>query len=157
VRQTRFQPIGRRPVDGGNADGAYAQLDFKEYIKQANEQRFLVLQIEDPEPLADLDRIAALPGLDMLFFGPGDFSHGIGAPGDWKNPKLLDARKRVADAALKNCKFAGTTGSIRDAADFISLGYRFLGIGADVLGLGKYFRELVGDFESLTSAEENKP
>ncbi|NLO74170.1 MAG: aldolase, partial [candidate division WS1 bacterium] len=63
VRMTRFHPLGRRPVDGGNADGAYCKIDFQDYLRQANEQRFLVMQIEDPEPLAELDTIAALPGL----------------------------------------------------------------------------------------------
>ncbi len=43
---TRFHPVGRRPVDGGNADGAYCTIPFKSYIKQANEQRFVIAQIE---------------------------------------------------------------------------------------------------------------
>ena len=33
VHTVRFQPLGLRPVDGGNADGLYCKLDFKEYIK----------------------------------------------------------------------------------------------------------------------------
>lgn len=43
VRMTRFHPIGLRPVDGGNADGAYCEVDFHEYILQANRERFLVV------------------------------------------------------------------------------------------------------------------
>ena len=54
VRMTRFHPIGRRPVDGGNADGAYCTIDLVEYLRQANAQRFLCVQIEDPEPLDEL-------------------------------------------------------------------------------------------------------
>ena len=80
VYYTKFYPIGRRPLDGGNADGAYCLVDANDYIKQANAERFTVVQIEDPEPLAQLEEIAALPGIDMLFFGPADFSQGIGAP-----------------------------------------------------------------------------
>ena len=64
---TRFHPIGRRPIDGGNADGGYTLEDFNQYITEANEQRFVVLQIEDPEPLAELEEIAQLEGYDMLF------------------------------------------------------------------------------------------
>ena len=74
VYYTKFHPIGRRPLDGGNADGAYCLVDANDYLKQANEERFTVVQIEDPEPLAELEEIAALPGIDMLFFGPADFS-----------------------------------------------------------------------------------
>lgn len=135
ARMTRFHPVGRRPADGGNADGAYCAIDFVDYIKQANRERFVFVQIEDPEPLAELDEIASIEGIDMLFFGPGDFSQGIGAPGDFKNPKLLDARKRVADVCRKHGKFAGTVGSPDNAAELIAMGYRFLNIGSDVFGV----------------------
>jgi 4-hydroxy-2-oxoheptanedioate aldolase len=146
VRMTRFHPIGRRPVDGGNADGAYCGVEFTEYLQQANAQRFVAVQIEDPEPLEELDAIAALPGIDMLFFGPGDFSHGIGAPGVWDHPRLLDARRRVAEVAVAHGKFAGTVGSAANLDELIGLGYRFLSVGADVVGLSQYCKGIVAEF-----------
>jgi 4-hydroxy-2-oxoheptanedioate aldolase len=148
VNMTRFHPVGRRPVDGGNADGFYTGLDFNEYLKQANEQRFVVLQIEDPEPLEDLEAIAALEGYDMLFFGPGDFSQGIGAPGDWNNPFLVETRKLVAKLANKHGKFAATTGSISKLNEFIDMGYQFINIGADVVGLHQYCDTLMSSFKN---------
>ena len=148
VQMTRFYPIGRRPVDGGNADGSYTTLELKDYCSQANEQRFIVLQIEDPEPLDELEAIAALEGYDMLFFGPGDFSQGIGAPGDWNHPKLLEARKRVAEVAVKHGKFAGTTGSIDNLNELIDLGYKFISIGADVVGMNNYYNHLITEFSN---------
>jgi 4-hydroxy-2-oxoheptanedioate aldolase len=150
VKMTRFHPQGRRAIDGGSADCAYTGLDFQEYLQQANNQRFIVLQIEDPEPLSELDEIAALEGYDMLFFGPGDFSQGIGAPGDWKNPKLIEARKLVAEAANKHGKFAATSGSIEQLDEFIQMGYRFVNVGADVVGLKNYCRGLVNKFQEST-------
>lgn len=150
VHQTRFHPVGRRAIDGGNADGAYTGIDFNEYLTQANEQRFVILQIEDPEPLAELEEIAALPGYDMLFFGPGDFSQGIGAPGIWDHPKLLETRKRVADVANKAGKFAGTVGSLGNLEDLKSMGYQFVSVGADVVGLKNYFSDLTKGFGSDT-------
>ena len=68
VYYTKFHPVGRRPIDGGNADGKYCLVDEKEYVKCANEQRFVIVQIEDPEPMAELEEICALPGIDMIFF-----------------------------------------------------------------------------------------
>jgi 4-hydroxy-2-oxoheptanedioate aldolase len=148
VRMTRFHPLGRRPVDGGNADGGYCSIEFVEYLKQANEQRLVIVQIEDPEPLAELSAIAALPGIDMLFFGPGDFSHGIGAPGAWDDPRLLEARHQVAEAALAHGKFAGTVASPDNLDELIALGYRFLSMGADVIGLAEYCGSIMAEFAS---------
>lgn len=146
VRTTRFHPIGRRPVDGGNADGLYCNIDFVEYLRQANDQRFVAIQIEDPEPLKDLEEIAALDGIDIIFFGPADFSHGIGAPGDFAHPDLVETRKRVASVCRDHGKYAGTVGSPDTLEELIDLGYKFLNIGADVIGLNQYCHALISDF-----------
>ncbi len=148
VHTTRFHPVGRRPLDGGNTDGNYAMLDYSHYLEQANDRTFIVLQIEDPEALEELDAIAALEGIDMLFFGPADFSQGIGAPGDWQNPQLLEARKMVAETAAKYGKYAGIPTSIDNLEDMVALGYQFLAIGSDVVAVGNYCRELIAGFKS---------
>jgi len=148
IQMTRFHPIGRRAIDGGSADGGYTTMDFQEYLKQANQERFVVFQIEDPEPLDELDEIAALDGFDMLFFGPGDFSQGIGAPGDWNHPRLVEARKYVAEVANKYGKFAATTGSIDRLDEFVEMGYKFINVGADVVGLANYCSGLVSRFNN---------
>lgn len=146
VRMTRFHPLGRRPLDGGNADGNYATMNYTDYVRQANEQRFVVVQIEDFESLEELDAIAALEGIDMLFFGPADFSQSIGAPGDWNHPKVIEARKRVAEAAAKYGKYAGIPASIDNMDEMISLGYNFLAVGADVVGVSRYCNQIIEDF-----------
>lgn len=148
VHHTRFYPVGRRAIDGGNADGGYTALDFGSYLKQANEQRFVVLQIEDPEPLDELEAIAALPGYDMLFFGPGDFSQGIGAPGVWDHPKITETREQVAALAKKHGRFAGTVGSPDNLKRLHETGYQFVSIGADVVGLKNYFAGLMTSFDT---------
>jgi len=147
VRTTRFHPIGRRPVDGGNADGAYCMIDTLEYFKQANEQRFLCVQIEDPEPLDDLDKIAALDGIDIIFFGPGDFSQGIGAPAQYTHPKLIETRKRIAEVCKAHGKIAGTVGSPATLDQLIDMGYRFFSMGADVIALTQYCQGVIAEFE----------
>ena len=154
ARMTRFHPVGRRAVDGGNADGAYCQVDFLDYLKQANEQRFVVVQIEDPEPLAEIEAIAQVPGIDMLFFGPGDFSQGIGAPGQWDHPEIARTRQRVAEVCRTHGKFAGTVGSPAQAGDLVAMGYQFISIGADVVHLFNGCRELLNQFREKVPAAQ---
>jgi len=152
ARMTRFHPVGRRAVDGGNADGAYCQVDFFDYLKQANEQRFVVVQIEDPEPLAELEEIAQVPGIDMLFFGPGDFSQGIGAPGQWDHPELIQSRRRVAEVCRAHGKFAGTVGSPAQAESLVAMGYQFISIGADVIHLFNGSKNILDQFRKIIPA-----
>ncbi len=143
---TRFHPVGRRPMDGGNADGAYGQVDLLDYLEQANRERFVALQIEDPEPVGEIEEIAALDGFDILFFGPGDFTHGIGAPAQWDHPKVEETRRRVAEAAADHGKFAGCPGNPDNIDELVEMGFRFITMGADVIGLGNYCREIRGVF-----------
>ena len=149
VWMTRFHPVGRRALDGGNADGSYCMMDGLEYMEQANRDRFVMIQIEDPEPMADLDAICALEGIDIVFFGPADFSQGIGDPCNFSNPKLLEARRLVAETAIKHGKIAGTVGSPANLKELYDMGYRFISMGADVVGLLNYFKEIMASFKAL--------
>ena len=141
VYYTKFYPIGRRPIDGGNADGKYCLVDPADYIKEANEERFTVVQIEDPEPVCELEEICKLPGIDMIFFGPADFSQGIGSPTE-PNPEVDRVRRLVAATARKYGKFAGTVGSPANFDELVDMGYTFINVGADVISLYEYFGSL---------------
>lgn len=150
VRVTRFHPLGLRPLDGGNADAAYGKADIKTYIEHANTQKLVIAQIEDPQAVDTLDEIAQVEGIDMLFFGPGDYSHALGIPGDLSDPRIADARRRVAEAATRHGKFAGTVGNSAAIEGLVGLGYRFINAGADVVGLGEYFSNLASAFNNTT-------
>jgi len=155
VHWTRFHPLGRRPVDGGNADGKYCLVDFNDYIQTANRERFVIVQIEDPEPLDELDAIAQVEGIDMLFFGPGDFSQGIGTPGKWDNPEIADARQAVADVCRKYHKFAGTVGGTGNFKELVELGYQFISVGADVVGLWTYYKDILSKINMSENTTSN--
>ena len=139
VRQTRFHPIGLRPLDGGNSDGAFTTIPGPEYMQQANHGRLVIVQIEDPEAIDQLDEIAAVDGIDMLLFGPGDFSQAIGAPYEFDHPRIAEASHRVVEAANRQGKFAGTVAGVDAFQRRVDEGYRFVSVSADVLLLAEGF------------------
>ncbi|MDF2723316.1 MAG: aldolase [Paenibacillus sp.] len=158
VRLTKFHPLGLRPADGGNADALFGMIPFQAYIREANEQRFVILQIEDPEALSTIDEMAALPGVDMLFFGPGDYSQAIGVPGEIHHPLVNEARQRVAEAAVRAGKYAGTLGRPDKIPGLIAMGYRFICTGADVFGLAKYYKDLLDQVQcNVALPTSNEP
>ena len=140
VQMTRFQPLGRRPVDGGNTDGRYCQIPMAEYMAHSNSERVIIFQIESPEALENVEAIAAVPGYDMLLFGPGDFSHLIGKPGQVGAPEVVAARQRVAAAARKHGKFMMAPCMMAPRPVLEAEGFRVFTLGADVTGLGEYFK-----------------
>jgi 4-hydroxy-2-oxoheptanedioate aldolase len=149
VRNTRFHPVGRRPLDGGNSDGQYCMLPLGEYLRLANENTFIMVQLEDPEALEHVDGIAELEGIDGLFVGPSDLAQGLGVPGELNHPKIEEAIHLVAKACQKAGKTWGLPVSFETAPKYLELGARFLSSGADVLGLQSYFRNLRDSFKGL--------
>lgn len=156
VKMTRFHPLGRRAMDGGNIDGVYCQIPVEEYIRHSNEERLLVFQIESPEALANVEEIAAVPGFDVLLFGPGDFSHLIGKAGQILDPEVVAARKRVAAAANANGKLAMSPGTFNARQTLQEEGWHIFGIGADVLGLGIYYKQCMDNFASQAPAAQQE-
>ena len=150
VYYSKFHPIGRRPIDGGNADGKYGLLDMEEYIRYSNEEKLTIIQIEDVEALEDIERIASLPGIDMLFFGPADFSQSIGQPTNIGNEITLAAKKKVAEVARAHGKFAGTVGDPSKLKELYDMGYRFINFGADVDGLCMYFADVMEQVKKVS-------
>lgn len=143
VQQMRFFPVGMRAMDGGNTDGAFTLRPQAQYLHESNHERLIGFQIEDPDALAQVEEMAALPGYDMLFFGPGDFSQAIGHPGDISHPLVVAGRKKVAEACLRHGKIAATVGSPALLPEYTAMGYRFVNLGADVLALIEYCQRLL--------------
>jgi 4-hydroxy-2-oxoheptanedioate aldolase len=148
VEMTRFHPVGRRAVDGGNPDGRYCLIPMAEYMQHSNSERVVIFQIESPEAVENVEAIAAVPGYEILLFGPGDYSHLIGKAGQLSAPEVVAARKRVAAAATKHGKYMMAPGLMAPRAVLEAEGYRVFTLGADVLGLSDYFRSKLTTFEA---------
>lgn len=147
VNWVRFQPLGNRPLDGGNVDGLFGMLPIEEYIHHSNTERMLILQIESPEGLENVDEIAAVPGYDMILFGSGDFSHRIGKPDLIDDPEVVAARQKVAATAKKHGKYVMSAGLVAPLSQLIEEGHDAFSVGSDVFGLGAYFRESLADLD----------
>ncbi|MDP3069621.1 MAG: aldolase/citrate lyase family protein [Opitutaceae bacterium] len=141
VEWTRFHPLGKRALDGGNTDGRYCLIPLTDYLRHSNAERVIILQIESPEALAKVEAIAAVPGYNGIMFGPGDFSHRIGLPGQIDAPEVVAARQHVAAVARQHGKFAMTSGLFAPFETLVGEGHQLFNVGADVLALGPYAKQ----------------
>jgi 4-hydroxy-2-oxoheptanedioate aldolase len=133
VRWAKFAPQGTRGVDSAGADNPFLLTPLVEYLKQANAETFVVIQIEDPAALDKVGEIAAVDGVDVLFFGPGDFSILSGVAGQWNHTVIEDAMKRIAEAARKAGKHWGMPCFTPEHAQKVyDMGGRFLAHGSDM-------------------------
>ncbi|MFO0953645.1 MAG: aldolase/citrate lyase family protein [Isosphaeraceae bacterium] len=98
VRWTKFWPRGERGMNGGNRDGRFGLTPLADYVKAANADTFVGIQIETASAIASVAEIAAVPDVDLLFVGPADISQVLGVPGDFENPRCLETIEKIARA-----------------------------------------------------------
>jgi 2-keto-3-deoxy-L-rhamnonate aldolase RhmA len=90
------------------------------------------IQIEKESALDQVDEIAAIDGVDVLFVGPSDLGHSLGIPGPPDTPELLTRVGVVAEAAARHGKAAGVlTGAPEQAVRYRELGFTFIGCSSD--------------------------
>jgi 2-dehydro-3-deoxyglucarate aldolase/4-hydroxy-2-oxoheptanedioate aldolase len=133
VSWAKFHPRGLRGVNGTGVDGRYGTMPSAEYFARANAESFVALQIEHIDAVNDIEAIAAIPDVDVLFVGPADLSQSMGLPGQWEHPRMLEALEKVARASASN-KVAWAI-LPRDAAHArrcVEMGCRVLSLGIDV-------------------------
>jgi 4-hydroxy-2-oxoheptanedioate aldolase len=150
VDYVKFPPLGHRGVDAVNVDADYGFLPLEEYLKRANEETFIVAQIEDKEAIPLIDDVAAVEGVDILFVGPLDLSVSLGIPGKFRDPRVIEVIDAVAEACAKHGKYAGTPAlGPDDTKSLIDKGFRFFTGPSDFRFVKKGFTETKETFQEL--------
>lgn len=158
VTWSKFAPLGRRGFDSGNPDVPYCMMPMQEYIRAANEQTFLVVQLEDQQAVASAREIADVEGVDVLFFGPADFMVLNGIPGQMDHPLVQDAIRAVAVAARQAGKHWGMpTPSPERTRQLLDMGARFLCHGADIVMVKNGLEEMQRRFGPLGFQFDRRP
>ena len=150
VKMTKYPPMGFRGVGLARAQG-YG-VDFDEYVKCANADTLLLLQIEHIDAVNNIEEILSVPGIDGTYIGPYDLSMSLGIPGQLNHPDVINAKNKVLDAALKRGLVAGihcvhSDTAYTDSKLAIEQGYRFIAIGTDILFLGNSARSVYAEIQ----------
>ena len=116
----RFVGACRFPPDGYRSNGPYRGLMYggSDYVEHANEEIVTLAMIETKEGMANLDEIAATPGLDGLYIGPSDLAlaHGQPARQDNFDGPVADLIAQIREAAHRAGKVAGVHATRTDYA-----------------------------------------
>jgi len=121
----KFSPEGKRGLAGVRAN-RYGAEPLDRFVRESNEKTLVAIQIETAGALAELEAIASLPGLDVLFVGPNDLTQALGIPGQYDDSRYRSAVEKIARAAEQAGKTAGIMLSQREQIPPLArLGFRF--------------------------------
>lgn len=132
AKAARYYPMGLRGVASTRASD-YGFTPLKQYFPLANQRNLVAVQCEDIACLPNLDAIAAVAGIDMLFIGPYDLSASMGKPGNVAYEYIKDVVDTVLDTAKRHRKLTGIfTKDIAEAKFYAKLGINFIIVGTDI-------------------------
>lgn len=129
---THYPPKGRRGAAFGLALDDYSGGDVKAKVAAMDARTLVIAQIESERGLAEVDAIAATPGIDVLWLGHFDMTNFLGIPGEFESPRYLDAVKAIVAAARRHGKGLGFMASDAGwAKRYREFGFNMIGAGLD--------------------------
>src|ERR1700674_1325288 len=136
VAAVRYPPRGVRGVAAASRASRYGRV--ADYLKKADSEICLLVQVETRSALEELEAIATVEGIDGVFIGPSDLSASLGHVGNPAHPEVQNALQDAVTRLKAVGKPAGIlTGNEDEIRRYIGWGYTFVAVGSDVGLLGR--------------------
>jgi 2-dehydro-3-deoxyglucarate aldolase/4-hydroxy-2-oxoheptanedioate aldolase len=133
VQSAKYPPTGRRGAAFGIAHDDYGIGTIPEVVRSSNAESLLIVQIETAKGLQNLDEIATVPEIDVLWIGLYDLANSLGLPGQMDHPQIQAAIDRVlAVCRAQNKVPAVLVTSIDEGRAQLARGFRLVAFGGDV-------------------------
>ena len=128
----KFPPVGVRGFGLTPTHVEYEAVTIPQIAEHVNANTLVVLQIETVLAVERRDELLSVPGIDAVMIGPVDLSISLGVPGDFFNPKMVEAMEKVRNSCVKHGVAPGAQTRTLELAKFWKeRGMRFLGCGAE--------------------------
>jgi len=149
VASCRYPPLGVRGFGPALALSRYG-MGGPEYVRFANENVVVVVIIEQREAVENIEAIASVPGLGVLFVGVNDLSYSLGVGGRTTDPLVEQALAKVLEAGRRHGVPVGyPTGNPAEINRRIAQGFRFFQASSDVGLMAGAARDLLSKVERI--------
>jgi len=147
VSFTRYPPEGVRGYASVARASGFGRV--KDYPVLCASELCVLVQIESRLGLENLERIAAVDGVDGIFIGPGDLSAALGHVGDIRHPDVQSTIDNAIKRIVATGKAAGILiGDETLARHYIDLGCTFTAVGSDIGLLARHAEQLAARFKT---------
>jgi len=143
AKAMKYAPEGIRGVAKFTRAAEFGQ-NFDKYFANANKELTLVVQIETEEGVNNIEEIAQVDGVDVIFVGPLDLSVSMGIAQQYNHPKFIETIKIIQKACEKYGKVPGIlVPGITNLPTYLEMGFKFLVVGSDGSILSKGLQDLL--------------
>ena len=134
-----------------NGYGGYGTLE--EWTKTMDEV-VIAIMIEKKGAMDNLEEILSVKGVDMVQFGPADYSISIGKPGQTRSPEVQEAHRKMIEMALKKGVAPRVEiGSFEQAKPYVEMGVRHFCIGWDTGVMAQWCRQQAEGMKGMLTSK----
>ncbi len=152
VMSSKYYPKGQRGLSPFTLHHQYSDKDLASKLIDANEQQFIGVLIEGEDGLNDLENIAKIDEIDMIYLGIYDVSQALGVPGDVSNDKVIKLLKDCVKISDENGKTAGSVAPDKNyLSTLINSGFRFISYRNDSFVLGDGLKKAKNHYSNTIS------
>ncbi|MGH2531288.1 MAG: HpcH/HpaI aldolase family protein [Thermomicrobiales bacterium] len=145
VHSAKYTPLGGRGTAFTIAHDDYQAGDVTEKMRGANDEGLLIAQVETARGVENIDAIAAVEGVDVLWIGHFDLTASLGIPAQFDHPRFTEAVTRVVEACDRHGKTAGImASSVENAHHWIGQGFRAVAFSGDLWIYGQALADGIG-------------
>ena len=156
VKSCKYPPQGIRGYGAAMASSRWG-MSGSDYAKFANENVMVVVIIEQKQAIDNIEQIASVPGVDVLFIGANDLSYSLGVGGKTNDPIVEDAVNKVLAAGKKhNIPVGYPAGNPAEINKRIAQGFRFFQASSDLGLMGTAARDLLSKIQRGESGSNPK-
>jgi 2-keto-3-deoxy-L-rhamnonate aldolase RhmA len=150
-------------VNGRHGVGMRRDVSFvldcgTEEFVQSLDEAVIAVMIEKKSAVENLDDLLSVPGVDMVQFGPADYSMSLGLTGQFTHPQVLEAEKYVIETSLaKGIQPRAEINSPDQAKRYLDMGVKHFCIGTDMVILFEWFKANGSAMRDLVGADPIAP
>jgi 4-hydroxy-2-oxoheptanedioate aldolase len=153
VAATRYPPRGIRGVGSAGARSS-RWSSVPRYLHEADDEMCVLVQVETQTGYANLAEIAAVDGVDGVFFGPADLSASMGYLGQATHPDVVAALTKGIATVRAAGKAPGILMTDNTASKYyLDQGALFVAVGVDAMMLVQSARALAAGFKGGPAAK----
>ena len=123
----KYHPAGKRGLAAGTRAAVYDSIGtLADYVKAANDETLIAIQLEDREAIENIDELLTVEDIDVFFIGPSDLSQSMGHPGNPKAPAVAEAIETSFRKMRAAGRTPGTPAVAESVRDVLDKGVRYI-------------------------------
>lgn len=157
VGAVKYRPLKGKALQTVLNLNQFPSEETKTYLPEFNPDAFLVIMIESPEGIENLEEILSFGGVDAVLVGPHDLSISLGIPEQYDNPLFVDSVSQIIAICQSHEVAVGMHlmfGTLDQTIRWVQRGFNFVSVRGDTLFIANSTQHELTTIQEIVDSEK---